>query len=313
MLSRRGYYLLKPFIPWSVRNAFRRLHAARRLASCSDVWPINEVAGQTPAGWRGWPNGKRFAVVLTHDVEGQRGLERCEPLMELEMRAGFRSSFNFIPEGGYSTPEQLRVLLTARGYEVGVHDLHHDGRLYGSLEGFRMKAARINGYLRDWNAVGFRSGFMHHNLEWLQDLDVLYDASTFDTDPFEPQPDGMNTIFPFYVNGTNGRKGFVELPYTLVQDSTLFLVLRAKDCEIWKRKTDWVAQRGGMVLVNVHPDYLYFGQGKPERATFNAAHYEALLVYIRDRYPGQFWAPLPKELAKWFRDEHCVKRAAQNG
>ena len=30
-------------------------------------------------------------------------------------------------------------------------------------------------------------------------LNIAYDASTFDTDPFEPQPDGVNTIFPFWV------------------------------------------------------------------------------------------------------------------
>ena len=40
-----------------------------------------------------------FALVLTHDVEGPIGLERVRPLMELEMRLGFRSCFNLIPEG----------------------------------------------------------------------------------------------------------------------------------------------------------------------------------------------------------------------
>jgi len=28
----------------------------------------------------------------------------------------------------------------------------------------------------------------------------LYDSSTFDTDPFEPQPDGRHTMFPFRVH-----------------------------------------------------------------------------------------------------------------
>lgn len=49
-------------------------------------------------------------------------------------------------------------------------------------------------------AVGFRSGFMLRQLDWLHDLNVLYDTSTFDTDPFEPQPEGSRTIFPFHVN-----------------------------------------------------------------------------------------------------------------
>jgi len=34
---------------------------------------------------------------------------------------------------------------------------------------------------------GFSLPSMHHNLEWIGELDIEYDASTFDTDPFEPQ------------------------------------------------------------------------------------------------------------------------------
>ena len=119
--------------------------------------------------------------------------------MELEAELGFRSSFNFVPEGPYLTPKQLRDDIIANGFEVGIHDLRHDGQLYENRTIFRDNARKINGYLKEWNAVGFRSAFMLHNFDWLHDLDVLYDASSFDTDPFEPQPDGVNTIFPFWV------------------------------------------------------------------------------------------------------------------
>jgi hypothetical protein len=66
---------------------------------------------------------------------------------------------------------------------------------------------------------------MLRNLEWIQELNICYDASTFDTDPFEPERYGVETIYPLYVEGTNGREGYAELPYTLPQDSTLFLLL----------------------------------------------------------------------------------------
>ena len=45
---------------------------------------------------------------------------------------------------------------------------------------------------------------MQHNLQWLHALNAEYDSSTFDTDPFEPEPDGVGTIFPFWVPGPNG-------------------------------------------------------------------------------------------------------------
>src|SRR5207249_3157660 len=229
---RNTYYLLKPAIPWPVRMALRRFLARGLRRRFRTSWPIDEASARRPEGWPGWPDGKEFAFVLTHDIEGTTGLDRCHRLAEIETSLGFRSSFNFVPEGEYATPEELRAFLTERGFEVGVHDLHHDGRLYRSRAAFKKNSQKINRYLASWGAVGFRSGFMLHNLGWLQDLNVLYDASTFDTDPFEPQPDGVNTIFPFWVS-RHDRSGYVELPYTLPQDSTLFLLLQEPSIAIW--------------------------------------------------------------------------------
>jgi hypothetical protein len=67
---------------------------------------------------------------------------------------------------------------------------------------------------------------VHHNLEWIGELDIEYDLSTFDSDPVEPQPDGVGTIFPFCFEGKDGRPGYVEMPYTLVQDFTLFILIK---------------------------------------------------------------------------------------
>jgi glycosyltransferase involved in cell wall biosynthesis len=263
-----------------------------------------------PQHWPGWPEGKKFALVLTHDVEGLAGLDRCQELMRLEMRMGFRSSFNFIPEGDYRVPAKLREELAQNGFEVGVHDFRHDGHLFSSRREFLRLSAHINHYINEWGAAGFRSGFMFHNLEWLHNLDISYDASTFDVDPFEPQPEGRHTIFPFWNpaprekgrNNTNEKEGYVELPYTLPQDSTLFLLLRDKTIEIWRRKLDWIAQHGGMALVNVHPDYLDFGEPIRSKRTYPVAHYADLLAYLRDHYAGQFWQPLPKQVATFIRN-----------
>ena len=296
MLLRNIYYLLKPAIPWSARMALRRLRARRLRRQFSSSWPINKVAAKAPEGWPGWPDGKEFAFVLTHDVEGKRGLDRCRELAELEMGLGFRSSFNFVPEGEYATPEPLRVFLGEHGFEVGVHDLHHDGKLYRSWETFKNNAHKINHYLTSWGAVGFRSGFMLHNLQWLQHLNILYDASTFDTDPFEPQSDGVNTIFPFWVP-REGCTGYVELPYTLPQDSTLFLVFQETGIDVWKSKLDWVAAHGGLALVNVHPDYMNFG-GRRSSSEYGAELYEEFLEYVAKYYSSQCWFALPRDVAR---------------
>ena len=296
----RIYYRLRPVIPKWIRMTARRFFARRLRRQATSSWPIDQAAAQTPAGWPGWPDGKKFAFVLTHDVEGRRGLELCRALAEIEMRMGFRSSFNFVPEGEYAVPETLRAFLHENGFEVGVHDLHHDGSLYRSARTFRRQAQIINQYLQSWEAVGFRSGFMFHNLKWLQDLNVLYDASTFDTDPFEPQPDGVQTIFPFWVPGKNG-KGYVELPYTLPQDSTLFLLLKEPSIDVWVRKLDWVATHGGMVLLDTHPDYMCF-DGKCGQREFPVRYYEEFLSYVREKYAGSYWSALPREVASFYRE-----------
>jgi len=240
-------------------------------------------------------------------------------LMQIEMELGFRSSFNFVPEGSYRVPPELREELISNGFEVGIHDLKHDGHLFASYRGFKRRAARINHYVREWGASGFRSGFMLRNLDWLHDLDVRYDASTFDTDPFEPQPDGGHTIFPFWVPAPNnqkseirdqrsdppsdfrhsaGRSGYVELPYTLPQDSTLFLILRETNPEIWIRKVDWIVEQGGMVLLDAHPDYMSFNDSRQTAKEYPVALYREFLTYVKSRYASQYWHTLPKEVAQ---------------
>ncbi len=313
MVLTRLYYFLKPFVPPRLRLALRRFHVRHILKRCADHWPIQRSAARKPVGWTGWPDGKQFAFVITHDVESRRGLDRVKQLAELEMQFGIRSTFNFIPEGPYEVPGSLRSWLTERGFEVGVHDLHHDGKLYSSRAEFRRKATRINRYLKEWNVTGFRSGFMLRRLDWLHDLKIGYDSSTFDTDPFEPQSDGAGTIFPFWVPGpvadhrspiTDRPSGYVELPYTLPQDSTLFLIMGEKSVEIWKRKLDWIVRHGGMALVNIHPDYIQFPEDPPVRGTYPVARIEEFLKYVSANHGVEAWRPAPTHLADWYRETH---------
>src|ERR1017187_6802697 len=146
MRLNKFYYLFKPFIPWRIRMAMRRLRVRHRQTTYADVWPIDQRAGAVPNGWPGWPEGKRFGLIWTHDVEGNKGLARVEQLMNLEVKYGFRSSFNFVPEGEYRIPDALRRTLELAGFEIGVHGLEHDGKLYWSRSVFASKAARIREY-----------------------------------------------------------------------------------------------------------------------------------------------------------------------
>jgi glycosyltransferase involved in cell wall biosynthesis len=307
MLLKTFYYSLRPAIPYSLRMLIRRRWAQRQRRYLTGTWPISEVAGKKPDGWPGWPDGKQFALVLTHDVEGRKGLERCGTLAELEMQLGLRSAFNFVPEGEYVTPDSVREFLTTNGFEVGVHDLRHDGKLYRSPRHFAANVERINHYLGAWNAAGFRAGAMLHDLSALAALNILYDASTFDIDPFEPQPDGVNTIFPFLVPREDGS-AYVELPYTLPQDLTLFLLLQETSIDIWKAKLDWIAQRGGMALLDAHPDYMGF-DGRKCSAEYDSQLYREFVCYALQRYGDRCWFAVPRDVATYISQAYGMKAA----
>ncbi len=296
-----AYYHLKPWIPRRAQLAIRRAVISSRLERFREIWPIDEVASRTPLGRNGWPEDKRFALVLTHDIDTAEGQERCLKLVEVEKRFGLRSSFNFVPER-YKVDPGLRDHLVEQGFEVGVHDLNHDGKLYSSRKIFEERAIRINKYLREWNCHGFRSGSMHKKLEWIHRLDIEYDSSTYDTDPFEPWSMAVRTIFPFFVMHEPGS-GYMELPYTLAQDFTLFVLMREKSIEIWRRKIDWIAENGGMALVITHPDYMSFHSRRLDFDEYPADNYTQLLEYVDSRYKGQFWLALPRDIARYWRED----------
>ena len=296
----RVFYALKPFIPRRVQIAIRRMLIAMTAPRHRTVWPVNERSGRQPSAWMGWPGQKRFALVLMHDVETERGQGRCRALMQLEKGTDLRSSFNFVPER-YQVSPALRRELVAEGFEVGVHGLKHDGKLFLSRERFQRHAVSINRYLREWESVGFVSPSMHRNLGWMHQLDIEYDASTFDTDPFEPQPGGVETIFPFTVHGDRNQKGYVELPYTLPQDFTLFVLMKERGIGIWKRKLDWIADKGGMALLITHPDYMAGPNDACQFDEYSIRLYQEFLEYVRLQYGGQYWNALPREIAHFWR------------
>jgi peptidoglycan/xylan/chitin deacetylase (PgdA/CDA1 family) len=293
------YYHLKPIIPRRLQLYLRRQVILRKRSQFEAVWPILGKAGRPAHGWNGWPDHKQFALVLTHDVDTTIGQERCYQLMDLEEKLGFRSVFNFVPER-YSVSADLRKSIIQRGFEVGVHGLNHDGKLYASKRTFQDRAIKINRYLKEWNAAGFRSPAMHHNLDWIGELDIEYDCSTFDTDPFEPQSDGVETIFPFMVQRNSSQQGYVELPYTLAQDFTLFVLMKEKTIDIWRKKIDWIAEKGGMVLLNTHPDYMNFNVCKLGLQEYPVEYYQQILKYLESNYSHSYWHVLPREMASFW-------------
>ncbi len=299
-LPLRAYYALKPRLPRRAQIALRRLYARRQRRVEFPRWPIEPLlverrreelraeverrGGEPVPTIAPWPEGRRFAAILTHDVEGPAGVANVQPTIELERRHGFVSSWNFVAEW-YPIPDGLLDRVRAAGCEVGLHAVKHDCKLFESRAGFEAELPAIHRYLAEWDAVGFRSPATHRNPDWMPELGALYDTSFPDTDPFEPQPGGCCSILPFFLGET------VELPITLVQDHTLWEILREETIELWAHKSDWIVANGGLVNPIVHPDYL----DTPARLRM----YEEFLEYLAGQEDG--WHALPREVAAWWR------------
>jgi len=298
--ARRWYYRLKPFLPRGLTCLARQGHTTIARNNHGLHWPIEDryarfqwevmrqllaVTKQPSIAYRQfWPDDRQYAFVLTHDVESKEGQERVRAIAELDESFGFRSSFNFVLER-YPLDHKLIRELQERGFEIGVHGLKHDGKLFDSHSEFMRRAERINRSLKQLDAVGLRTPLTMRNPEWMQALEVEYDLSFFDTDPYEPMPGGTMSIWPFIL----GR--FVELPYTLMQDYTLTKVLGETTPRLWLEKVDFIETYHGMVLLNSHPDYLFDQATRKVYTDFLRAMSE------RDGY----WHALPKEVAKWWR------------
>ena len=58
-----------------------------------------------------------------------------------------------------------------------------------------------------------------------------------------------------------------------------------------------------MALLNVHPDYMCFSGAPKPSAEFPAELYRQFLCYVKDRYAGSCWQPLPREVAAFCRQQ----------
>jgi hypothetical protein len=233
-----------------------------------------------------WPGRHTWSAVLTHDVEGAGGLANVRNVAALEDRFGLRSSFNFVPRD-YEVPGSLLQELREGGYEIGVHGLTHDGLMFTDWAKFLDRVGEVNDVGRQWGACGFRSPATFRNLEWLHLLGFEYDSSVSDSAPFEPQPGGCATLFPYRLDT------LVEVPMTVVQDHTLFGVLQHRDASMWMRKLATIRAAHGMACVLTHPDP---GEGYIGRDP-NGSRYEELLSFVAE---SDAWTPLARDLVRWW-------------
>ena len=309
-LLHSSYYLIRPVLPFFVRQLLQRYVSRQRRESVFPAWPVDcsveqifetlmalaiQVTGEReiPFIWF-WPGGNDAALMMTHDVEEKRGAEHCRMLMDLDDSFGVKAGFQLIPEGRYEGVDGLVANIRARGFETNIHDLDHDGRLYEHRELFQQRARKINEYARKFGMEGFRSGSMHRNQDWFDLLDFQYEMSVPTVSHLEPQRGGCCTVTPYFVGQ------LLELPLTTVQDHGLFHILGEHSIDLWKQQIEIISAHHGLISFIIHPDYIV-------RASERGFYQELLEFISHRREGGDIWVALPGEINRWWRERSQMR------
>jgi peptidoglycan/xylan/chitin deacetylase (PgdA/CDA1 family) len=307
------FYRVKRFIPRLFQLGIRRLFVRWQGLPKFPAWPLDRsvvrllhlyafcvlsAQGKSEAPFRWfWPGRNRAALTLTHDVESEDGLRLALEVADLEEELGFRSSFNL--GGWYPVDPGFVNELTGRGFEIGVHGLRHDRSLFATRASFEAQQPALRELLERLGAVGFRSPATHRVFEWIGELPVDYDCSIPHSDPFEPQPGGCCSLWPFFI----GR--VIELPYTLPQDHTLFTLLGHRTPAVWLEQATRIEKEHGLIECLTHPDRGYLGNARKR------AIYAEFLRAMAER--PHLWKALPRDVAAWWRSRDLGEGEIEHG
>jgi peptidoglycan/xylan/chitin deacetylase (PgdA/CDA1 family) len=308
--KRRAYYFFRPWMPVPLRKQLQKTHLNEWRKLTFPSWPVDTSVDtlmeqllvlaikcnrgkSVPFIWF-WPEGMTACALMTHDVEEAAGAEYCSRLMDINESFGIPASFQVVPEERYAVTEDYLESIRSRGFEILVHDLNHDGRLYWNHKEFRRRVARINRYGRKWGAKGFRAGVLYHNQDWFDELDFEFEMSVPNVAHLDPQRGGCCTVMPYFV----GK--ILELPVTATQDYSLFHILHDYSLALWEQQIGIILRQHGIINMIVHPDYL---TGPREEAV-----YKSLLgLYARMRSEHNVWVPLPREANAWWRQRNQMQ------
>jgi hypothetical protein len=303
-LLKKVYYKLRPGMSRSMRSQIQKFRARDWRELSFPRWPVDttvedlcerllllsmEAKGvdRVPFVWF-WPAGARGCVFMTHDVETEAGMKFCGELMDLDDSFGIKACFNIVPEGRYEVSRKSLDSIRNRGFDFGIQDLNHDGRLFDNREQFLNRAAIINRYAAEYHASGFRAAVLYRKPEWYDQLHFAFDMSIPNVAHLDPQRGGCCTVLPYFI------RDMLELPVTTVQDYTLFHILNERSIDLWKAQLEVILRKNGMATFIVHPDYV----NDPDVRSV----YVNLLTYLRNiREEGQIWFTLPADVDSWWR------------
>ena len=274
---RRPFYTFSPFnyqrIPPAARYYGQKLFKRdNRLTMAFPSWPyegslerLRKVFAGRSSGIEydrfikpiSWPENKRCALILTHDIESDTNWKWVRKIASMEKELGFRSSWNVVPKL-YKIDYAVLDWLAQNGFEIGLHGYNHDNKLaYLSDESMRNRLEASRDLIKLYNIAGFRSPSWLRSERLFNVLQeyFLYDCSVPDVDYLSPAGiGGCCSVFPYM------RGRLVELPTTLPYEFPVQCGVKPSDLNaFWKEKISKIKENMGCITVVTHPDPFYGG------------------------------------------------------
>jgi peptidoglycan/xylan/chitin deacetylase (PgdA/CDA1 family) len=210
------------------------------------------IAGAPALESAHWPNGKRSAFAISHDVDTAQGFRLIREVAAFENDLGIRSTW-FIVGDLFGIDPSVLDDLRAQGHEIALHGDRHDNtiayRTSGEIERRLDAAARTTAR---WDVRGFRSPSLLETptLRRVLRERFVYASEVPDTeiDSLIAPRRGCGTCFPFR------REGSLEIPLTLPLEDKLIMrgMNEAAILEHWRAKAAWVREVGGVVQLSIH-------------------------------------------------------------
>lgn len=310
------YYKIRPYIPDYLRHRLQKFSMRNWDKIAFPHFPVDTTVEDIfesifikllkhnsnkpiPFIWF-WPEGKKGCLLMTHDVEEEAGLNFCREMMDIDSSFNIKSSFQIVPEKRYKvTAEDIKSFYD-NGFEVLLHGLNHDGRLFSTKDIFLERIKKIHNYAEQWGINGFRSPIMYRNLNWYEYFNFKYDMSVPNNANIEPQKGGCCTVMPYKI------AGLLEIPLTTMQDHPLYYYLNDYTTKLWQKQAGIILKKYGLLSFSIHPDYTI-----PAKAKEN---YKRLLAYLAElKNSNDLWQALPCKINDWYNARSSMKLINKNG
>ena len=308
---------------WMRKLGFRVMHLARRVHRITGPLFPQHPVDPSVDGWRYlihsiveeslgaagvplWPEGKQYAVTLSHDIDTDycfRFPALLEKVRALDEAAGMRSAWMIVTRLLAAGRRALDDLYAA-GHEIGFHDARHDHRL-PFLHPVRMaeRIAEATALIDAYGTTGFRSPSYLRSPALYQALDGIlqYDMSMHDVIEGFCRPrrrhEGCSTCLPFFVEGTD----VLEIPTTVPEDWYFDSQGCADPQSVLRnqlRSVVSIKQRGGVAGILTHPE--------PELATLPdwLDIYHELLAQLSG--DSEAWVARPCDINRHWRQRQAM-------